>query len=94
MEGLPKSSPPFEKGRTGGIYERPFQKTKFIPSPLFFVFGRRAWIGRGTLKSRILLSYLQMEALARVTYSVIPAEAGIQNRLEILDSGSRFACPE
>jgi hypothetical protein len=30
MEGLPKSSPPFEKGRTGGIYEPPFQKTKFI----------------------------------------------------------------
>ena len=37
---------------------------------------------------------LQMEAPAKVTYSVIPAEAGIQNRLEFLDSGSRFACPE
>jgi len=26
--------------------------------------------------------------------SVIPAKAGIQNDLKILDSGSRFACPE
>jgi len=26
--------------------------------------------------------------------SVIPAKAGIQNGLKILDSGSRFACPE
>jgi hypothetical protein len=34
------------------------------------------------------------EALARVTSSVIPAKAGIQNGLKILDSGSRFACPE
>jgi len=31
------------------------------------------------------------ELLARVTYSVIPAKAGIQNFLKILDSGSRFA---
>jgi hypothetical protein len=30
MEGLQKNSPPFEKGRTGGIYEPPFQKTKLI----------------------------------------------------------------
>jgi hypothetical protein len=30
MEGLQKSSPPFEKGRTGGIYEPLFQKTKLI----------------------------------------------------------------
>jgi hypothetical protein len=35
-----------------------------------------------------------LEALARVAYSVIPAEAGIQNSLKILDSGSHFACPE
>jgi len=26
MEGIQKSSPPLEKGRTGGIYEPPFQK--------------------------------------------------------------------
>ena len=30
MEGIQKSSPLFEKGRTGGIYEPPFQKTKLI----------------------------------------------------------------
>jgi hypothetical protein len=30
MEGIQKSSPPFEKGRTGGIYEPSFQKTKLI----------------------------------------------------------------
>jgi hypothetical protein len=30
MEGIQKSSPPFEKGKTGGIYEPPFQKTKLI----------------------------------------------------------------
>jgi hypothetical protein len=35
-----------------------------------------------------------IELLAKVTYSVIPAKAGIQNCLKILDSGSRFACPE
>jgi hypothetical protein len=31
IETIQKSSPPFEKGRTGGIYEPPFQKTKLIP---------------------------------------------------------------
>jgi len=31
---------------------------------------------------------------AKVTYSVIPAKAGTQNCLKILDSGSRFGCPE
>jgi len=34
------------------------------------------------------------ELLAKVTCSVIPAKAGIQNCSKILDSGSRFACPE
>jgi hypothetical protein len=34
------------------------------------------------------------EPPAKVTYSVIPAKAGIQNSLKILDSGSRYACPE
>jgi hypothetical protein len=34
------------------------------------------------------------EVLAKVIYSVIPAKAGIQNLFKILDSGSRFACPE
>jgi len=37
---------------------------------------------------------LNPEPLAKVGHSVIPAEAGIQKRLKILDSGSRFACPE
>ena len=32
MEGIQKRSPPFEKGKTGGIYEPPFQKTKLIPN--------------------------------------------------------------
>ena len=35
-----------------------------------------------------------IEFLAKVTYSVIPAKAGIQKCSKILDSGSRFACPE
>jgi hypothetical protein len=34
------------------------------------------------------------EALAKVSYAVIPTKAGIQNSLKILDSGWRFACPE
>jgi hypothetical protein len=34
------------------------------------------------------------EALAKVACSVIPAKAGIQVSLKILDSGSHFACPE
>ncbi|MCX5917505.1 MAG: hypothetical protein NTX30_12615 [Deltaproteobacteria bacterium] len=34
------------------------------------------------------------EPLEKVISSVIPAKAGIQNCLKILDSGSRFACPE
>jgi len=48
-EGIPKSSPPFEKGRTGGISEPIFQKTKLVqifPLPLAeegygerFIFG-------------------------------------------------------
>jgi hypothetical protein len=37
---------------------------------------------------------LKNEPLAKVGHSVIPAKAGIQKRLKILDSGSRFACPE
>jgi hypothetical protein len=36
----------------------------------------------------------KVERLAKVTYSVILAKAGIQNCSKILDSGSRFACPE
>jgi len=35
--------------------------------------------------------YETVELLAKVTYSVIPAKAGIQNFLKILDSGSRCA---
>jgi hypothetical protein len=35
-----------------------------------------------------------VEPLVKVVHSVIPAKAGIQNCLEVLDSGSRFACPE
>jgi len=35
-----------------------------------------------------------VELLAKVISSVIPAKAVIQNCLKILDSGSRFACPE
>jgi hypothetical protein len=44
-----------------------------------------------------------MEIVAKATYGVIPAKpfpaffkpgAGIPNPVEILDSGSRFACPE
>jgi len=38
--------------------------------------------------------FLKIEALAKVTYSVIPAKAGIQNSFKTQDSGSRFACPE
>jgi len=37
---------------------------------------------------------LFIEVFAKVTFAVIPAKAGIQNHLKILDSGSRFACPE
>jgi hypothetical protein len=37
---------------------------------------------------------LIVEVLAEVTYSVIPEKAGIQDRLKILNSGSRFACPK
>jgi hypothetical protein len=37
---------------------------------------------------------LNGELLVKVTSSVIPAKARIQNPLKILDSGSRFACPE
>jgi hypothetical protein len=36
-------------------------------------------------------SLIPIELFAKVTYSVIPAKAGIQNCLKILDSGSRFA---
>ena len=39
-------------------------------------------------------NFYNPEVLARVTWAVIPAKAGIQNCLKILDSGSRFACPE
>jgi hypothetical protein len=44
--------------------------------------------------SRFKLINLIVELLANVTYSVIPAKAGIQNCLKALDSGSRFAWPE
>jgi hypothetical protein len=46
---------------------------------------RRRWTFYETINS---------ELLANVTYSVIPAKAGIQKCLKILDSGSRFACPD
>jgi hypothetical protein len=34
------------------------------------------------------------EPSAKGSYFVIPAKAGIQNRLKTLDSGARSACPE
>jgi hypothetical protein len=37
---------------------------------------------------------LKNEPLAKIAHSVIPAKAGFLNSLKILDSGSRFACPE
>jgi hypothetical protein len=36
IEGLLKSSPPFKKGRTGGICEPPFQKNKLIQKKNLF----------------------------------------------------------
>jgi len=45
-------------------------------------------------RSRMGLEFVSCELLAKVTYSVIPAKAGIQNCSKILDSGSRYACPE
>jgi hypothetical protein len=59
-------------------------------SPLFHSgteFDALNWIARKT-------KWVIPELLANVTYSVIPAKAGIQNCLKTLDSGSRFACPE
>jgi hypothetical protein len=44
-----------------------------------------------SVKKRERFSY---ELPANVAFSVLSAKAGIQNRLQILDSGSRFACPE
>jgi hypothetical protein len=41
IETIQKSSPPFEKGRTGGIYEPPFQKTKGIRK--LQIVGKRAF---------------------------------------------------
>jgi len=35
-----------------------------------------------------------MKILGKVNSSGIPAKAGIQNCLKILDSGARFACPK
>jgi hypothetical protein len=44
-----------------------------------------------SVKKRERSSY---ELPANAAFSVISAKAGIQNRLQILDSGSRFACRE
>jgi len=51
---------------------------------------------KGRLKKTCLFfsKILPSEPLAKVGHSVIPAKAGMQNRFKILDSGSRFACPE
>jgi hypothetical protein len=38
--------------------------------------------------------WILQSLFATVISPVIPAKAGIQNCLKILDSGSRFACPE
>jgi hypothetical protein len=66
-------------------------------------FHRRERGGRRD-KSKITIpkNLESVEPLAKVGHSVIPGEpriesgagAEIQNRLKILDSGSRFACPE
>jgi hypothetical protein len=55
-------------------------------------FGKLGFFDQSKSSSR-KLPY-NPELLAKVTYSVIPAKAGIQNCSKILDSGSRFACPE
>jgi hypothetical protein len=60
IETIQKSSPPFEKSRTGGIYEPPFQKTKVI---------------RFLQKGILMVSQ-------KVSRSVTPAKAGVQNILK------------
>jgi len=55
---------------------------------------RRGGPGRGAQSCDHFKILMRRELLAKVNYSVIPAKAGIQNRLKTLDSGSRFACPE
>jgi hypothetical protein len=67
-------------------------------------YSRRKNFGGIILQAYIYESILKktLEPLAKVGHSVIPANpgsgsgagTGIQNRLKILDSGSRFACPE
>jgi len=57
-----------------------------IPPPFNFIISLAPY--------EIVRQTVTNEVLAEVTHSVIPAKAGIQNRLKILDSGSRFACPE
>jgi len=51
-------------------------------------------IGDQDLQNYKMANAFLKEPLAKVISSVIPVQAGIQNFLKILDSGSRFAVPE
>jgi hypothetical protein len=56
---------------------------KPAPTPFFLIYHT------------IRVTKIQIEELlAKVIFHVIPAKAGIQNCMKILDSGSRYACPE
>ena len=85
------------------LLSRVLQEAHILPkSPLTPLFQIPRYAGLPFVKGgkegftlRCLYNYgLTNELLATVTYSVIPAKAGIQNCLKTLDSGSRFACPE
>jgi hypothetical protein len=91
--GISGKSPP-EPARTG--LPRPSRIPPYYPNGKFGGTSKGPLSVQASQRSpcREFNKWFEYEALAKVTYSVIPAKAGIQNRLKILDSGSRFACPE
>jgi len=94
MEGVSKNqrsldkTSPFRKNQIRGIH-------KESESALFgHSSGPRIGSGGGAGHRSFQRMIKTSEPLAELSHAVIPAKAGIQNRLKILDSGSRFACPE
>jgi hypothetical protein len=73
-----------------------FIRVSIGASPLDTSFANETCLNQSCYNPEIKKSKITSVVSLTLLYisSVIPAEAGIQNALKILDSGSRFACPE
>jgi hypothetical protein len=91
MEGLQKNSPPFEKGRTGGIYEPPLRMSplpisiKRIPSNESSRRSKRGDVCPSILPAGVKGSWLLLKGCAKSLRNFLKASSRRANNKERLD---------